>query len=184
MSGWSRYIFWDSPAPNAFWAAHERWKLPTFSQSHWPLHSPNDRQLSRQECATALERKCHQDDCSGHNWSRWRQASASPVMTKAATLTTFPFLRGSWWGKPQKSTSLATQWLAENRRLRLTTPPCGDYRRYNGRGYCNNKAPFFCLFGKKANKIEWCHSHILVSGKNKELALKLTSNMLHSIEET
>ena len=38
-----------------------------------------------------LKQKGHQDDCPAHHWRRWRQASTSPVMTRAVTLTTFPF---------------------------------------------------------------------------------------------
>ena len=41
------------------------------------------------------KRKGHQDDCPGHHWRRWRQASTSPVMTGAVTLSTFTFLCSS-----------------------------------------------------------------------------------------
>ena len=40
----------------------------------------------------SLKRKGHQDDCTDHHWGCWRQASTSPVMTRAVTLTTFAFL--------------------------------------------------------------------------------------------
>ena len=38
-----------------------------------------------------LKQKCHQDDCPGHHWRCWRQASTSPVTTRAVSLTIFPF---------------------------------------------------------------------------------------------
>ena len=40
----------------------------------------------------SLKRKGRQDDSPDIHWRRWRQASTSPVNTKAVNLTTFPFL--------------------------------------------------------------------------------------------
>ena len=39
-----------------------------------------------------LERKGRRDDCAGHHWRCWRQASASPMTTRAVTLRTCRFL--------------------------------------------------------------------------------------------
>ena len=41
---------------------------------------------------TSLVCPINQDDCSGRHWRRWRQASTSPVTTRAVTLTTLPVL--------------------------------------------------------------------------------------------
>ena len=39
-----------------------------------------------------LKRKGRQDDCPARHWGCWRQASTSPVTTRAVILTTFPFM--------------------------------------------------------------------------------------------
>ena len=44
-----------------------------------------------------LKWKGRQDDCPDHYWGCWRQASTSPVKTRAAVLMTFLFL---WIWKP------------------------------------------------------------------------------------
>ena len=53
-------------------------------------------------CATGTwtqERKGRRCDCPGRHWGRWRQASTSPVTTRAVTPTTIPFLCmvDTWW---------------------------------------------------------------------------------------
>ena len=50
------------------------------------------------------KRKGSQDDSLDIHWRRWRQASTSPVNTKAVNLTTFPFL----WKKPMNIRCLHT----------------------------------------------------------------------------
>ena len=66
------------------------------TRSTFSIHSQKSTHGQLMSATHALKWKDGQGDCPGHHWRRWRKASTSPVMTRAVTLTTFPFRYNLW----------------------------------------------------------------------------------------
>ena len=72
----------------------------------WP-RSATPYGVTRPQCVkVTLKWKGRQVNCPAHHWRHWRQASTSPVTTRAVNLMTFLFQWRKWMSNyiPQKTT--------------------------------------------------------------------------------
>ena len=96
----------------------------------------------------SLKWRGSQDDCFGRHWRLWRQASSSPVTTRAVIPTTSPFL---WWRSCNMMTS------SNGNIFRVTGPLCGEStgHRWIPRTKASDAELWCFLWSASEKTVEW-----------------------------